>query len=706
MAQETQAIPAPSPAPMENSNRGLIRIVSPSQVISNEKAAEEKRKAQENQGKEPLLGLSAWIKTAWQAAHNAKQSNIDQRLLSAQRQRKGEYDPDKLAKINQFGGSQVYMMLTNVKCRALESWIREIEIPAGEKPWSIDPTPVPTLPEAEEAEIVEQITMEASTIMLDEGLEAVTPDQIADRMAEIREAVELEKMEKAKKATRNMELSIEDDLKEGNYYKALSQFISDLCTFPTAFMKGPVVRRRKKLVWTEDEEGNWVPAIEVVGKREWCRVSPYNIYPSPGAKSIQDGYMLERHQLRRSDLVAMIGTPGFSTEAIRAVLDDYGRGGLREWLYIDQSRADIENRSQEWDDPDPPIDALEFWGPVQGKLLREWGMSSKDVPDPWKDYQVNAWLIGQWTIMARINPNPLGVRPYYSASFEDVADSIWGKCPANLMADIQEICNGVARALVNNLGISSGPQVEINMDRVAPGTDVEDIYPWKIWKVTSDPNGGRQYAIQFYQPNPMTDMLIKVYEYFFQQSSEQTGIPSYIYGQTNVPGGAGKTASGLSMLMNAASKTMKDVITNIDEGVIKPSIYDFWIHKMLFDDDVDKIGDINIVARASEHLIIAEQLQLRRTEFMEATANPIDMNIIGMKGRAALLREQVKSLKMPAEDIVPSEKDMEIMLNPQQAAPGPVQPGQEGAIPAPVPGGPANIGPAGDVPGEMTRMAA
>jgi hypothetical protein len=153
------------------------------------------------------------------------------------------------------------------------------------------------------------------------------------------------------------------------------------------------------------------------------------------------------------------------------------------------------------------------------------------------------------------------------------------------------------------------------------------------------------------------------------------------------------------MLMNAASKTLKDVVSHIDEGVIKPSIYDFWVHKMLYDDDIDKIGDINIIARASEHLIIAEQIQLRRTEFMEATANPFDMSIIGQKGRAALLREQVKSLKMPTEDIVPSKKDMEAM------AMTPGAPGQGGGA-IPIPQQAAAIGPAGGVPGEMMRLAA
>ena len=447
-----------------------------------------------------------------------------------------------------------------------------------------------------------------------------------------------------------------------------------------------------------------MPATEYKYTRQYSRVAPFDIYPSPGAKNIQDGYLCERHRLRRSDLVAMIGVPGFDEKSIRAALDDYGTGGLREWLTVDQERANVENRPNEFDDPDPPIDAVEFWGFAQGKTLLEWGISKDQVPDADLDYQVNAWLIGQYVVMARLNPHPLGHRPYYAASFEAVNDSVWGKSPPELMRDIQRICNAIARSLINNLGIASGPQVEVMMDRVQPGEDVESLWPWKIWKTKSDSTGTGKFAINFFQPDPMSDLLMKVYEYFFQQASEQSGIPAYTYGNQNV-GGAGKTASGLAMLMNAASKTLKGVVSNIDQNVIRQSIYEHWLHLMLYDDEIMKVGDINIVARASEYLIIQEQLQIRRMEYMDKTNNPVDLAIMGESGRATMLRETSKSLKFP-DDIIPTKEDMErrgqMMRQggPMMVPPGGVMPGQEGmAIPDA-----AVIDAAGGRPGEQGAM--
>lgn len=686
--------------------QGLVNVMSPAQVISKEKAEKDRNKAWEAQNKQPMLSLASHIRKAWEAAKWAKSSEVEGRLLRNLRQKNGIYDPDILGKIRKFGGSELYMMLTNVKCRAAKAWIRDIMIPPGDKPWSISPTTEPTLPEAVEVDILEEVMLETTELMRAQGIGAVTPDQVADRRRQLRDKMKSERTQRAKEGAAVMEDRIQDDLEEGNYYEALDEFLTDMTTFLTAFLKGPEVRKKKRLVWTEDQNGEIVPAIEEKYVRWYSRRSPFDIYPSPGAKTIQDGYLIEHMRLRRNDLMEMIGVPGFSEEAIRGALLEYGTGGLREWLTIDQARADIEGRRNEFDDPDPPMDILEFWGNVQGTKLLEWGMSKKDVPDAVLDYSVTAWLCGQWVLMARINPHPMGHRPYYAASFEQSNDSIWGKSPPELMRDIQMVCNACARNLINNLAIASGPQVEINRDRVEPGEDIEDVYPWKIWRVKNDPTGRGQFAIQFYQPSPLSDVLLKVYEYFFNQASEQSGIPAYIYGSQDV-GGAGKTAAGLSMLMNAASKTLKGVVANLDERVIKPSIKEHWLHVMLYDSDVEKFGDIAVIARASEHLIIQEQLQLRRSEFLEKTNNPIDMAIIGPKGRATILRESAKSLKLPVEDIVPPNDEMEKAMQGGAGPPGPEGPpglGPPGMMPPGAgPPGPMMAPPGGIPPGPQGR---
>jgi len=97
--------------------------------------------------------LLSHVKREWNAARIAKEGDAEKRLFAAIRQRNGEYDPDKLAAIREVGGSEIYMMLTQVKCRATESWVQEILFPPGERPYGIEPTPIPDLPPQVKAQL-------------------------------------------------------------------------------------------------------------------------------------------------------------------------------------------------------------------------------------------------------------------------------------------------------------------------------------------------------------------------------------------------------------------------------------------------------------------------------------------------------------------------------------------------------------------------
>ena len=91
---------------------------------------------------EPLiLGLSDHLRSCWDAARQAKKP-IENIMLRALRQRNGEYEADKLHQIHEQGGSDVYMMITEVKCRAAESWLRVILLDQGSAAWELQPTPI------------------------------------------------------------------------------------------------------------------------------------------------------------------------------------------------------------------------------------------------------------------------------------------------------------------------------------------------------------------------------------------------------------------------------------------------------------------------------------------------------------------------------------------------------------------------------------
>ena len=131
------------------------------------------------------------------------------------------------------------------------------------------------------------------------------------------------------------------------------------------------------------------------------------------------------------------------------------------------------------------------------------------MPDEAQEYDANVWVVGDYIIKAVLNYDPLGEKPYCKTSFIKTPGSFWGKGIPEVIEDLQNICNASARALVNNMGISSGPQVEVNLERIPPNEDITQMHPWKIWQVTNDPLGSSSPAVKFTQPLRYTILCIR-----------------------------------------------------------------------------------------------------------------------------------------------------------------------------------------------------
>jgi hypothetical protein len=631
--------------------------------------AEERATAQQANSQPVVQALNGYIRKQWMSSMMAKQMTSEIKMLKSVRARRGEYDPDKLAQLREQGSSTIYMMITSNKCRAASSWLRDTLVTASDdKPWTITPTALPDLPPNEVEGIMAQAQAEVEALYMNGT--PPTDQQVRERLLEMKDMALSHLQDLAKRTAERMEVKMEDQLQEGNWSKAFSEFLDDITTFPSAFIKGPIIRKRPKLKWIPTPDGQYTLDQQEELVMEWERVDPFNIYPSADASDVNQGDLIERHKLSRADLQAMIGVEGYSEGAIRAVLETYGKGGLRDWIYVDMNKAAAEGKSTMGvqQNPSKLIDALQFWGSVQGQLLLDWGMSADEVPDPLAEYPVEAWIIADWVIKAVINPDPLGRRPYYKASYEEVPGAYWGNSVADLCRDAQDVCNATARALVNNMSIASGPQVVYNIDRLPQGENITQMYPWKVWQVTSDPLNGSAPPMQFFQPSSLSQELMAVFEKFSVLADEYTGIPRYMTGDSPA-GGAGRTASGMSMLMSNAGKAIKQVVANIDTNVISPVIDRLYYYNMRYGTDPDLKGDVNIVARGAVSLIVKEQAQVRQNQFLQiALTSPAAQQIIGIEGIAELLRQGAKTLDMNPDRIVPPVEIIKQRMAQAQAA--------------------------------------
>lgn len=610
--------------------------------------------------------LSAHILSVFQDNKDARNtSGIDQKMLESLRAYNGHYDPEDLARIRATKGSEIFMNLTPTKCRAAMSWIRDILLPAMADTFSFEPTPLPEIPE----EIKEQLREKIEKYLVDTSEGNENPTNVTNMLkeqnqlqADVEEAIQAEIVRVAKVAVKVYQTKVADELMEGNWVEALSDFIEDFCVFQVAVMKGPIVTPTKKFTWVD---GQPVEVEDYIYLNK--RVSPLDIYPSPSSTSIEDGDLCEHIRLRRKDLYGLIGIEGYDEETIREILRDTSYGREASWVdtYIENEKTIEEYRGDEYKANTGIYHGIHYHGTASWKQLDDYGYSSDVIgDDEEREFDIEAILVGDKIIKAIVKDSPMLKRPYYKACFQNIPGSFWGRSLPELMRDIQRLCNATARALANNMGVASGPQVQVNIDRLAADEEIESIYPFKIWQTTNDLTGNSGRAVDFFQPTSNAAELLAVYNAFEQKADDATGIPRYAYGNENV-GGAAQTASGMSMLLETASKGIKDAIGHIDNGLIIPRVEYQFYYNMLTDPDAKFTGDVKVVAKGSQALTMKGAQEMRRNEFLQILSQPSMVSIVGMEGIAEILREMSKALGLGA-DIVPSR--VELRYKQQQAA--------------------------------------
>lgn len=632
---------------------GLVQVASPDEVMARQ---EEEEGGEQVEIPDPLQfadGIARYVRACWDEAFRYKRSYYEQRFIEAQYAREGRYTPRKLQQIQQTGGSTEYARIVANKARILESWLTDIFMAQGERPWSIEATPSPSLSPEVEEDVQRQVSVWVAQ-MASQG-QNPTPTEIQRILDEQLDAERTRIKDVAETRAKRMEEVIADQLAEGGFSTAFREFIAHFTTYPGAVLKGPVFRQQDRLHWSE-VEGTHIPEVTEEIVMEFEAVHPMNAYPAPGATEPQEGYFIEHMTLTGQDLYALIGVDGFDEVRIRRVLDRCQNGGYR-WLDTSAGQDGDESNSSEVrvnNGTSGFIDVLEFHGPIPGRDLAEWGVEGVD-DDPHEYYEATVWLIDTEVIKATLNDDPMGRRPYYKACYEPVPGQFWGHSLYDALADVQGVGNAAVRSLVNNMAIASGPQATVNIDRLPAGEDVTNLYPWKIWQVhDSQFANSANPAVDFFQPQANVNELMQVLDKFYALADDFSMIPRYMSGSDQVSG-PGRTASGLSMLLDAANKGLKSIVQTIDQNVMTQLLRQLYDHNMVYAEDDSIKGDSQVVARGVASLMQLETLRMRRNEFLQITANPQDSNIVGPEGRAAILREIAKTLGMDVNKVVPPD---------------------------------------------------
>lgn len=585
-------------------------------------------------------GLALYVKERFRLAESGR-SEIEQEWLKDLRQYKGEYDPEVLSRID-VNRSKAFIRTTRTKVRTVDARLMDFLFPVnGEKNWSVETTPIP-----------------------DVDVDSLLADKQAQGVNISPEQAEFEVNKIVKDRALKMERRMEDQLAECNFREVIKEVVHSGNQFGTGVLKGPLVNfvKHRQYVKQSTENQRWV-------LQHFDKLTPYvdhvpvwDIYPDLSATKREDcRYIIQRHRKDKHELVELARRKDFNGAVIRDHLAHFPGGDVEQKTHeadlkalgkISGSEADNSNKNKKYE-------VLEFWGYVDAVDLEEAGV---DIPDNLRESLELAaviWVLGSKVIKASLAPLEGVIWPFYFYYYDKDETSIFGEGIPRIMRDVQELTNSAFRAMLDNAAISAGPQFEVNLRLLSDDEDPTDIRPFKVWTRTGEGYDAASPAVRIMEPPSYTNNYLKMCEAFEKYGDEVTTIPRYMWGDQ--AGGAGRTSSGLSMMMGSANITIKDQVKNFDIGILEPFITALYHWNMQFGDNDDVKGDYTIKANGTASLIAKEVYAQSLMQFANITNNPTDLPTVK---RVNIIRGIAESLDLGDRDLILS--DNEIQVNNQQ----------------------------------------
>lgn len=565
--------------------------------------------------------------------------SIDERWLDDLRQFNGQYDKVTAATLAASGGSKLFVNITRNKVNAAEARLIDILFPTDDRNWGIQPTPVPYL---------SKIAKDEDPVQNEDGSPFVTDKGVQVEKRDIAQGV----LEEARERSNGMQDEIEDQLNETNYNSVNRDMVHDAVLYGTGVLKGPVILGKTRQKWSEvvDDQGQVAQVIEMVEdlKPGAERVDPWDFFPDMQARSIDDAeFIFQRHYMSKKALRDLADKPGFLRTQISEVLkQDADNSHTATHLQEMQSMAGISSMDNR------RFEVWEYHGPVDKNDLIAAGVEV-DEDDVFTDYNGVVWFSENRVIKAVINPADTGEMPYCVFNWEGDDTTIFGVGIPFLMRSSQKVLNATWRMLMDNAGLSVGPQTVINSQVVRPADGNWRLTPHKVWELT-DKNGSVNNVFGSFEINSHMTELIALFQYARQIADEETALPQIAQGEQ---GSATDTASGMSMLMNSANTMLRRVVKNFDDDVTRPFIKRMYDWNMQFNPKEDVKGDFCIDARGTSSLLVKEQQAVNLMNLMNISASPL---LEPLTNTAALYRKVVSSMQIEADEIVKSTEEIEL----------------------------------------------
>ena len=448
---------------------------------------------------------------------------------------------------------------------------------------------------------------------------------------------------------KNMEDRIRDILRKTAYNEEIQHSIHEMCLYGTGVTKAITLQKRNYPVYTSVRTPDDILEIEAQIEEELVptvkHVSLWNIFPSPEASSIEDAdYVIQRSFVSPIQLRAMAESgEGFLRDVVEEIIEgDEGRNhGYDESQHPRKFDESSANRLKN-------IEVLEFWGRLDGKDLS--GHLPVDPEDMPVSMPVVVTVVGDRVI--KINENPFDdTLPFHFCYWQKNPESIFGDGIYYAIRDSQAILNFCYAMMIEGKSLSASPLTVIDPNSFEPGTDTEQVYPGKQFRVK--PGASVRDAFMPVQIPDVTNGLLQIVQQLEREADLDSGQTAIGYGDMSPS--QTKTATGMSILNSNANRQTADVVRSVSK-MISGNITAIYRWLMVDDPDPELKGDYEAISTGYEQYIAKEVHNTQLVQFLQTIGQlPMLQQYIKFE---AFSRPLLRAFNLDPEDVMKTEEQV------------------------------------------------
>jgi hypothetical protein len=456
------------------------------------------------------------------------------------------------------GRSNVFVNITQPYVDMAVARASEMALPTDDRPFKAGTTPIP--------EVADSLK---------------SKEPMPDGQVSVGEAAKLfidEMTEKAEKA----ETQIWDWLVESRWHSEMRQVIEQAGKIGAGCLKGPFPIKRKQRAVKQAEDGTLSLEIYEETKPASKQVDVWNLFPYPAdVRDIRDAAgVFERDYIGAKQLRDLKGT-GYLDDEIEAVLDE----GPNKCYQEDRGR----DRAQE-------AENYEIWyyhGTAEQKDLEAAGCPC----EPGKAMNVVIVMVNDRVIKASMSVLESGEHPYDVMTWRRRSNHWAGVGIARQVRTAQRMVNAASRNLMDNAGVSAGPQIIINKGVLTPADGEWTITPLKMWMVDEDADiQDVKSAFTAVEIPTLQAELTNIITMALEFAERSTSMPLLLQGQQ---GASTHTVGGMQILQGNASAVLRNIARIFDDDVVEPHIARYYEWLLIYGKDDSIKGDFSIVPQGS-----------------------------------------------------------------------------------------------------------